>query len=170
MKNKKLTYILIPLVLGLWGTILYRIFHTVNNKNVDLTVNKSTFSENMQNQTILDTFSIHPNYNDPFLRKRTKIADSQLNQMKPAGNVTQAKKIVKQTPVASSTIAWPGIVYNGLIKNQKSNKQLAMIQVNGQSSIMQTGDVVADIQLTKATKDSIEVLFHSERKTIKKQI
>lgn len=169
MKNKKLTYILIPLVLGLWGTILYKIFHTVNTKSTDLSVNKNIITDNMQTQTVLDTFSIHPVYNDPFLRKKTNNANYQKAQPKPATNISETKKVVKPEVTQPSAITWPGIVYNGLVKNQKSNKLLAMIQVNGQSNIMQTGDVFAELQLVKVTKDSIEILFHSERKTIKKQ-
>lgn len=168
MKNKKLIYILIPLVVALWGTIIYRIFHTVNNKNTDSAINKNIFTSTMQNQTVPDTFSIHPVYSDPFLRHKNHNTNHSKIQTQGSTNVEKVKKITKPEPSPVASLPWPGITYNGLVKNQKSNKQLAMVQINGQAGIMQVGDILSEVKLLNVTKDSIETVFHNEKKIFKK--
>ncbi|MFY9310325.1 MAG: hypothetical protein WAQ28_14870 [Bacteroidia bacterium] len=168
MKNKKLTYILIPLVAGLWGTILYKIFHTVNNKNNDFVINANILTGSMKSESAIDTFTINPDYNDPFLGKGIKKPVPSGDQIPAVVNTTQVKKPEKQAPAQPALANWPGIIYNGIVKNQKSNKQLAMIQVNGQASIMQEGDVTMDLKLLHITKDSIELMFQNEKKIFKK--
>ena len=69
MKNKKLTYFLIALVVFVWGLIFYKILVGVfdGNKNYVIT--------NIQKKSVKDiiitsdTFTIKANYRDPFLSK-----------------------------------------------------------------------------------------------------
>ncbi len=167
MKNKKLTYVLIPLVLLVWGTIIYKIVKVANNDDDSSKMYKSTFMENEGNELLSDTFSIHPNYRDPFISKRTKGATSPENSIhSPA--TPNSNEINKSIALPSSSGRWPAIVYSGLIKNQKSNKQLALIQIDGKANIMKTGDIMEQIELTKIFRDSIEVKFYKEKKIIKR--
>lgn len=162
MKNKKLLYILIPLVLLVWGAIIYRIFNVVKVSDSN-EVQRSTFYGNESNQNQIDTFSIQPNYRDPFLGGRAK--KSILSENKGSNVVANPIVVKKITP--SSTI-WPNLIYGGLIKNQKSNKELALVQINGQANIMKIGDVQGEIELTKIFRDSIEVKFRGERRFVGK--
>ncbi|MES2285427.1 MAG: hypothetical protein V4547_07040 [Bacteroidota bacterium] len=164
MKNKKLLYILIPIVLLVWGIIIYRIFNVVNASNSN-EVLKSAIIENVNNESLIDTFSIHPNYRDPFISKRAKKPTSENKAVSPITKPSLIKKVSNTAPISDK---WPSIVYNGLIKNEKSNKQLALVQINGQSNILQIGNVAEGVELTKIFRDSIEVKFNSEKKFIKK--
>lgn len=164
MKNKKLLYILIPIVLLVWGVIIYRIFNVVNGSGSN-EVRKSSFVENTVNENLIDTFSIHPNYRDPFISKRAKKTTSENIVVSAITKPDLIKKVTNTVPLSNK---WPSIVYNGLIKNEKSNKQLALVQINGQSNILQLGNVVEGIELTKIFRDSIEVKFNSEKRFIRK--
>lgn len=168
MKNKKFTYILIPLVLVLWGTIVYRIFHTVNNNNSTTLMDKDSSVSTIQGQIVPDTFSIHPDYNDPFQRQKAKNPNSSKIHIQAVTNHSQEQQNTKQAINQIVALTWPNIIYNGLVKNQKSNKQLAILQVNGQSNIMQVGDIIADVKLVKITTDSVELVFQNTKKAIKK--
>lgn len=162
MKNKKLLYILIPLVLLLWGAIIYRIFNvvSVNDSNE---VYKSEVYGNTDNANLIDTFSINPNYRDPFLGKSAKKTILSENKV---SNIVVNPNVIKK--IIPSSRAWPNLVYGGLIKNQKSNKALALVQINGQSNIMKIGEIVGEIELTKIFRDSIEVKFQKEKRFVKK--
>lgn len=166
MKNKKLTYILIPLVLMVWGTIIYRIV-SVGEVDKDYSKAYTSLDENETNGILTDTFEIHTNYRDPFLGNRTRKSISSENVQT---SFTTSSNIISNNATVSvrSSIKWPDIVYSGLIKNQKSNKQLALVQIDGQANIMKLGDVVGEITLSKIFRDSIEVKFYKEKRIIKK--
>ncbi|MES2141095.1 MAG: hypothetical protein V4511_15420 [Bacteroidota bacterium] len=164
MKNKKLLYILIPVVLLVWGVIIYRIFNVVNGSNSN-EVLKSVIIENVNNENLIDTFSIHPNYRDPFISKRAKKTTSENKVVSAITKPDIIKKVTNTVPVSNK---WPNIVYNGLIKNEKSNKQLALVQINGQANILQLGNVAEGVELTKIFRDSIEVKFNLEKRYIRK--
>ncbi len=158
MKNKKVVYLLLVVVVLIWGIIFYRIFSTVgasdNNTN---SLNNHAKSEVDKNAN--DTFNIDGNYRDPFL--------GNMQVDKPVILSTAPKQVVKEEKVVQK-LAWPSIEYGGMIKNQKSNKQLVLVQINGQNNLMKTGDIVAGVQLMKIYKDSLEVSFQKEKKWIKK--
>jgi len=155
MKNKKLLYILIPGTLIVWGIIIYKIFGNINTEN-NVPIQHTEFNMKQDNLTINDTFSINPDYRDPFLGKTHK---------KPDDN--QAVKTIVPKIIKAPT-PWPNIVYGGIIKNQKSNKQLALVQINGQGYTMKPGETISEVQLNKIYKDSIEVIFLKEKKFISK--
>jgi type II secretory pathway component PulC len=157
MKNKKLLYILIPGTLLIWGMIIYKIFNTVHAE--ENTVAQHAELITTDDEIKSDTFSIHPVYRDPFLRKKNKINNP--------GSGQAATKITKPK-IVPVVIAWPKIIYSGIIKNQKSNKQLALIEINGQSNMMKVGEEVYGVQLLKVFKDSIEVGFLKEKKFVSK--
>ena len=87
MKNKKLTYILVPLVLIVWGLIIYRIFNTIHNTDDSPLLNTPIATINGEKNTLLDTFSLQLNYRDPFLGNlHRKISNE------------NATKVVKRAP------------------------------------------------------------------------
>lgn len=162
MKNKKLLYILIPLTIFIWGMIIYRIVASSNSGNDNQVLNAQHI-ENNTVDTLNETFSIDPSYRDPFLGKRLKQNSESNNPT--ANSVATSVKPVKNIPVISS---WPTVVYLGIIKNQKSNKQFTLVQINGQSYSMKIGETEAGIQLVKVYKDSIEMKFGKEKRFFKK--
>lgn len=160
MKNKKLIYVLLPAVLVIWGIIFYRIFNAAGGDD-----NISSFSDTgareAQVSSYADTFSIIGDYRDPFMGKLA-IAERPKPVMRTQ---PRAKEEKPQPPVK---IAWPSIGYSGMIKNQKSAVQLAMMQVNGQSYTLKAGQSAEGVQLVKIFRDSVEVIFQNEKRTIRK--
>lgn len=149
-------YILIPATLIVWGLIIYRIINGMNSGN-DNPVSYA-MSAVVKTELLADTFSINPVYRDPFLGKRTE---------KRTGAETAGAKVNVQ-PVVLPTIQWPAIVYGGVIRNQKLNKEMFMVQIDGQEYIMKKGETINGITLKMAFKDSIEVNFSKEKKIIHK--
>ena len=155
MKNKKAVYVLFPLLIAVWGTIAYKIFSAGSSDNNIIPQNN--FSMPKIENTGFDTFSISANYRDPFLEKSVVIDKKQ-----------DIPKIKTPKPEIKADIPWPAITYGGMIKNQRSSKQLYMVQVNGSDNIAKEGDMISGVQLTKAWKDSIQIMFQKKKKVIKK--
>lgn len=159
MKNKKATYILIPLVALVWAMIFYRIFSAVKPADNELMQTNALAMDSTVSNTLPDTFSIHANYRDPFL-------GTMISSERPVLRNTS----LPTTPVKTTVIikSWPVITYGGMIKNQKSNKQLALLQINGESKMMKVGDMEDEVELVKIYKDSIEVMFQKGKRMVRK--
>ena len=155
MKNKKLLYVLIPGVIFVWGIIIYRIV-TGMGGNENPTSQKVEMEEIHQDVILNDTFSINPTYRDPFSGKQVKKVASASQQT--------IKKLV--APIITAN--WPQITYGGIVKNQKSSKQLVLVSINGQSTMLKVGESYSDVVLLKVFKDSIEVQFGKEKKFVRK--
>jgi hypothetical protein len=157
LKSKKAVYILLPIVILIWGFIIYRIFSVVNLsvEGVREAVLQPRVS---QGPAHIDSFSINADYRDPFLGKMITREESE----KPKAPVVK-KEVPKPEP-----IVWPVIVYKGMIKNQKSNKQLCLVSIGGQDNIVKEGDLIGEIELKRLTKDSVALAFKKETKYFKK--
>ena len=160
MKNKKLTYFLIALVVFVWGLIFYNIFKGVFNGN------KNYVIANIQKKKVKDiiitpdTFTIKANYRDPFLTK-TYVA-------KKTKKKIVKKPVIKKPIEPKPPIRWPVIKYLGSIKNQKTNKEVAIININGKEKLISVGDTVTGVRLLKIYGDSVQVVYQKEKKVIRK--
>lgn len=159
MKNKKLLYVLIPGTLLVWGMIIQKIYSAASGTEGPLDQHTASIPLK-ENMVMEDTFSIHPVYPDPFREPTKKIVAK-------SSEKTVSKQAVKKTNTAVIS-SWPSVVYGGIIKNQNSKKELALVSVNGQSSLMSAGDKAGDVQLLKVYKDSIQVKFGKEDKYVRK--
>jgi hypothetical protein len=155
MKSKKAVYVLVILIAGVWGVILYRIFNFAASPDDNIEL-QSSFVPPVLNSNAADTFSIFENYPDPFLVKTEPRIES-----KKINPVPVPKKVVEP-------LKWPAITYGGMIKSHKSNAQLCMVMISGQSNFMKEGDLVSEIQIKKIYKDSIEVVFQNEKRMVRK--
>lgn len=160
MKNKKMVGFLVIIAVIIWGLIFYKIFNTIgahDNANSNMTIEISRRDTSFHKA---DTFMIMNNYRDPFLGTRTA------NYKKE--NANAVKKNVIPAPKVATTVKWPVIVYNGIIKKKESVRPLALVKIDGKSEFMTKGYVVDEVELINLYKDSISVGFNGERKTIKK--
>ena len=159
MKSKKGVYFLLVVVLAIWGSVIYKLFFQ-NKGGDDYVMNRPVFAPEQIDLTSLnDTFSIHSNYRDPFLGKGIE------KHIKTLGAVPAIKPIEKTTV---ATLKWPAVSFHGLIRNQKSNKQIALVQIEGHTYNMTPGDIQSGIELKRCFKDSVQLLFNMEKRTVKK--
>ncbi len=161
MKNKKLTYILIPLVIGVWGAIIYRIFNTIGGDGNTPIIAPSAMKIEQEEGFMIDTFALKLNYRDPFLGKTIAIRSENNTEF-----VKQINSSIPKSLTVTPSVIWPSITYGGLIKNKNSDKQFGFVQINGQVNIMKVGDVINEVTLTKILKDSIEVKFGKQKRFI----
>lgn len=169
MKNKTITYVLLLLVLIIWGTIVYKVFFysepTEELYNIDNLNTTKTITD------IPDTFSLSLNYVDPFLKE-----SRQSTYIKKENNIISKSKEKKNYHPSSTNrntesnhsigIVWPKIKYEGMIKN--NTNVTAIVSINGSSYFLKNGEIVHDILIQSITNDSIIVSYQKNIKTIKK--
>ena len=155
MKNKKTVYLVLPIVIGLWALVIYKVVHIYSSSD-ETVVASSSFVPPILKSNFSDTFSIAATYRDPFLGKTV--------------SPTVSKTSIAPQPLKkiSEPTKWPGITYGGVIKSRKSNAQLGMVSINGQTNFMKEGDVISDVLLKKIYKDSIDVVFQKEKRVVRK--
>jgi len=137
LKNKKAIYILLPLVIFIWGIVIYNIFSSMGGGSEIVLVNTAIPEESVSRQIAIDTFSITANYRDPFLGKIVS------GKPKPIKKQFKKRPPIKKKPI--QPIRWPSISYGGMIRNQQTNKLIAMVKINGKDNLMNEGGVVAGI-------------------------
>jgi hypothetical protein len=161
MKNKKMTYLLLIVVLGIWGIIFYKIYMSIKSSDKLTVRDYSMLNKNDSNLYKIDTFSIVNNYRDPFITSKMATYE---NKSKVGHHMVAQKPIVSQ----NAQIKWPTIAYNGMIKSKKSSQQLVLVKINGTSDFMTKGSSFSGVQLLRVYKDSIEVGYSGEKKSIRK--
>jgi hypothetical protein len=162
MKITKSTYLLITAAVLIWGGFIYIVISDQKNDQ-ELVKTDSWMAElKKEAKDKTDTFSLMLNYRDPFLGK---------NDVKPVvTNYTGPKNIIPaKAPVLPVVNHWPQIKFSGTIKNNKSNKTIALLTVNGQSLLLSQGDkFLEQFTLSKTTADSVEITLLKEKKIFKK--
>ncbi len=152
MKNKTKTYILLTLVLGVWGAIGYRIVSTINPSGPDMVQQNFEVSFNPKTNTEVDTFSIQVANRDPFL-------GTLLVKKKPV------KSVKKQ---AQPKVVWLPVLYHGTISKQNTKTKVFIVSISGQQNLMRIGQIINDVKLIKANNNNITVTYKGARKTIQK--
>jgi len=159
MKNKKLTYFLIAIVLGVWGLILYRIFDAVGDNDDTIAPVAVKQAKEAFNDFSLpkDTAKLLLNYRDPF------------GITKPKDTTARIRKAVsfKNTVVPTKpTMNWSFISYSGYIRNPSSKKLIALVSINGQNITLAEGETKSQVKLLKNLRDSIKISYGGKTKFI----
>jgi hypothetical protein len=161
MKNKKSAYLMLIVVLAIWGAVIYKLFFEHKGGETAFTANSVFVPEPVNLASLNDTFSIHQGYRDPFLGK---VAD---NRPRVSSGIP-VKTPVKPTPALPSLVKWPPVQFHGLIKNQKSGKLIALVEIEGHGHNMMPGDVEGGLELIQTYKDSVILGMGKDRKTFRK--
>lgn len=150
MKNKKNIYILLPIVLFVWGAVLFQLFSFTNSdENIPATNSELTIKPLKFNKR--QSFIIDINYRDPFLGKM--YAENTISKPKANGS-----KIVK-TAKPKETLVWPIISYKGLISDTKDKTKIFMLIIDNKNHYMKIGDTENEVFLKSGDKESVYVKY-----------
>jgi hypothetical protein len=146
-KNVK-TYLLLALVLIIWGTVVYQLFGGNDSPAPELDINDNVQFKPKQVKE-RESFTIVANYRDPFLgtiKKEVK-------------KVKRARPVLPIEPEVS-------INYTGVINDKSTGKKIFFVTINGQQYLMEPKQKIQEVQLVKGNATSIEVLVNGKRKKI----
>lgn len=163
MKNKRLLYILIPLVLLIWGIIFYKIFTQINHGN-----DKPFFNQGLKNSSVTnnvkDTFTIKANYRDPFLtghQKSTFGSEDDGQMMFSTAGFSKKKE-------PKTDIVIPDLHYFGLIANTSKKQRIGLFRLNNKDALLKEGEVIEEFKIVRLFNDSVKITFKKIKKTIQK--
>lgn len=150
MKNKKNIYILLPIVLLVWGAVLYQLFSLVNTDEI-ISKEKNEYSIKPLKIQERKTFTIDVNYRDPFLGKM--YAPKKISSVKIKSS--KGNKIVKP----QESLVWPAILYKGMIADTKDKKKIFILIIDGKNHFMNIGDTENDVFLKTGDRESVYVKY-----------
>lgn len=153
MKNKTKTYILLVAVLGIWGTIGYKIVNGLSPGEVQVTAQNFDVSFNPKQPKQAYTFSINAIEKDPFL-----------------GTLSSKKRVSISTTKSTSIktdVAMPTITYGGLIQKQGSNSKVFVVNIDNRQYLLKRGQTVNDVKLLNGNNSYITIRFNGKNHTVK---
>ncbi|WP_298507520.1 hypothetical protein [uncultured Kordia sp.] len=153
MKKKRKTYILLTVVLGIWGTIGYQIFSKLSPDDSPALASNTDIRFTPKQTIEKDTFRINTEHRDPFLGKPY--------QQKRTSSTGRKASTIKKDPVV-----FPPIAYKGVISKQQSSENIYIIDISGTQQLFKLGKTIQEVKLLKGDKKSITISFKGKRKTI----
>ncbi len=162
MKNKKLQWVLLPLVLLIWGAVGYKLYSGVQGEELP-PVKKVSREQVLTVEEDSLEYVLSLNYPDPFLKNSRSLRSSvktttTTSKPKPEAKV---KVTVKPTPVR-----WPDVAYKGQIEKRANEQALYIIEIDKVVYFMHKGMQQAKLTLLEVYPDSVQMQYlNREKKT-----
>ena len=157
MKNKKLSYILIPAVLLVWVIVGYKIYVKYVAEPEVLAVVKQGVTKRAVNKENT-VFHLLSSYRDPFLGNSV----AEVLPTNAAMNMV-VERPDKITPMATApqkvVVRWPNISIGGKV-NQK-----ALVNIGNRRFILAVGQEEAGVKLLRIAKDSLYLKYNGEQRS-----
>ena len=156
MKNRKSLYILVPLVVVVWGLLFWKVFWSSSTSPVEVKptrfLEKSARFDGKEEDRVLIL-----NYQDPFLKEQRTVRDAV-----PVTSPEPLRQRLNRVPM------WPEIYYFGLVKNRSETGSLALLEINGRRCFVREGETVDVVKCLAIHADSIGVQLNNEQKYIER--
>ncbi|WP_230145345.1 MULTISPECIES: hypothetical protein [unclassified Pedobacter] len=156
MKSKKMTYLLICCVAGVWGIIFYRVFTGMATED-SAKVNTRTAREPYFNMIdhAKDVVVLEMNYSDPFASGSSEPVNVP---------VSSVQAFVPMAAPIKPQVNWSGIIYSGQIFNRAEKRHVAIISINGKEVMLSEGERANGLKFIKRVGDSIKVEYQNATK------
>lgn len=148
MKGNRNIRILLPVVIVIWGLLIYKIVDAFNGGD---TPQVHTVTAQFKTPTGVqkDTFSLKPIESDPFL-----------------GTVYAKERTLSQTTntprATKNETPWPSIGYFGIVTDRNSPMSVYIVSINGQQFLLKQGDTLQKLKIIKGSEDKIFIRYGKE--------
>lgn len=159
MKNKKSIYILLPLVLLIWGILGYRLFSFFGNEEEPIE-NDLTFQVQNTTNKAPDSVKIVVDYRDPFSGKLSNGNNS--NKLK----TSNLRKPKIETVLNNMEENKPIIVYRGLVSDTKDKNKVFMFSVDNKTYLLEKGQTENDIKVISGDTKQITLLINKKKEVV----
>lgn len=161
MKNKKSIYILLPIVLLIWGLVAYQFFSFSTEAPEEVNQAGVINFEPIQIKSS-DGSAFSVDYRDPFLGKMYNA-----NTVK---HTPKKKHPVAKMPVKKEPIVFPKIAYKGIVSDTKDKMRVFMIIINGHTYLMRKGEIESEVLLKDGNKEMVVIKFKGAELSIPLQV
>jgi type II secretory pathway component PulC len=150
LKSKKSLYILFPIVLVIWGGVIFKTVAAFS----DEPALKNTIEVPNRKESLKfvkkDTFSLLELESDPFLGQ---------SYSKPA-----VKK--EKVSVVKRVIDWPVINYLGLVSGKNKKSAIHILQINGNQFLLKSGETAEEVKVISSLDDKVWLSYKGTRKVL----
>ncbi len=153
LKGKKGLYVLLPIVVFIWGAIIFQVVGAFSDEDpVTGTTNEVAIKPIQSSER--EKFSLSTIIRDPFLGKTYK-------KKKEVPALTTKPKVKKQT------LVWPSITYKGVVSAQNDSNAIYLIEINGTDQLVKLRQTIAEVTLIKARSHAIKLRYKGQTKEFK---
>lgn len=159
--KKKVNILLLLVVVGLWGTVIYRYTHRFLFQSNDYLPQAITVNSNINRIVAKDSFELPIITRDPFLNKTTVTKTISKNHYIPRKRtIASTTTIAKQTTITA--LPKPNIKYYGYIKSQGAISELFLIKVNGKLLKLKLNQEAENLKITQVKNDSVKIVYNKK--------
>ncbi len=151
--NKKNIFVLLPVVILIWGVVFYKFFQRGEN-DIFETPSPPPYSKLLEDTASSTQYELDLSYRDPFLGKNKKVVIRKKNSI---GNESRVPNNIER-------VMFPEVRYNGFVKNEKS--AIAYLTVNGHSVLAETDEEFDEIRILNIQPDSVLIIYKNQKKWI----
>lgn len=162
MGNRRTTYLMLAVVLGIWGLIGWRIWKGLQGKEDPIAVTDMSRPKK-QSDLVSDQFTLIANYRDPFLGK-TFVDDDRPAVATPRPNTAT----VQVTTPAVTEVPWPELHYYGFVRQSSQEAMTGFLSISGSSHFVKAGQVIEGLTISRVWLDSVEVVRGKEKRIVRK--
>lgn len=148
MKNKRTLYILFPVVILVWGIIIYRVIGAFSDPAPEIQAVTYSKDSSVFIQKERESFSLSPIIRDPFLDKRY---------------VEKSIQTPKTPSIRKPAVTWPSIQYKGSVTGASGS--VYILSINGQDQLLQKGESSNEVTVVKGSTVSVTLRYKNQRKT-----
>jgi len=147
LNNKKNIKILFPIVVIIWGLVIYKIVDAFSVEELAMLKNtNATYIPPSIKQK--QVFALLPIESDPFL-----------------GTFYNKSNATKNIPrKVSQKIKWPVIEYQGIISGKDKKSTVYIISISGQQHLLKKGDTLQGIKVIKGNQEIIHLKFKGQKR------
>jgi hypothetical protein len=175
--QKRLTYLLFPVVAAIWGYAIYKyLFENQSDESLPSTTITSIPTIQDTTQETPETFTLLTNYRDPFntpvmstaapnprIRGEVEIKSGSF----PRSETPHANHPTpKPAPQAPPTTDWTQYTFNGLIQHSGTAARTGILRINGKAYNVTPGTKAQNAEVLSMTPDSITLKVAEETYTI----
>jgi len=163
-KNKKVQYLLIGLVVLIWGTIAWQFVQMKNGNGTDFSVD--TYNPALAQTEVLgqDSFSLNLNYSDPFSMQKVFVKNRTTSPTATRRNIPKLKnkRKVKRLPL-------PEVTYNGFATNKNNQITKVQIRIVDKLYTLKVHDQIDKLRLKQIFRDSIVLEWQGKEHLVKRK-
>jgi len=149
-KNSK-TYVLLTVVLAIWGIIGYKVYKGYTGPSSDTAVDQVMEVGSFRPNIVIknDTFTLAANYRDPFLGTLPKKKKAKPAKVKPKDPIPEIR-----------------ITYTGSVINNDQNNSIFFVSIEDSEILIRPKQTVNGVTLISGTEKQIRIRHNGKLRTI----
>lgn len=152
LKGKKGLYVLLPLVLFIWGAIIYKVTDAFAPQKAAI-IPANTQVQSAYKLAEREVFEIGTPSRDPFLGKTY--------------TAPKIKTPPKKAKPKKKKLIWPRIKYKGIVSNSSATTKVFFVEINRGVQLLKIGAKANDVILKRGNDEEITLEFQGEHKEFK---